>query len=145
MAFPHAATKCSHLCHLATILYYALNHFTIIIIFCCTEHEWHFNIVFKSMLLLIWRLKDSQSSVVAIFWPFYTWFGLKRSTTSQANDSTFYLLFWHNSLVLEVTYYVQNNASLMWKSLIVLYHTAEGRGGVSVTCNATCTALSFTL
>lgn len=49
------------------------------------------------------------------------------------------------SLVLEVTYYAQNNAILMWKSLIVLYHTAEGRGGVFVTQNATCAALSLLL
>ena len=30
----------------------------------------------------------------------------------------FYLLFWHNSSVLEVTYYAHNNASIMWKSLL---------------------------
>ena len=31
-----------------------------------------------------------------------------------------YSLFWHNSSVLEVTYYAQNNASIMWKSLMVV-------------------------
>ena len=29
-----------------------------------------------------------------------------------------YRLFWHNSSVLEVTYYAQNNASIMWKDLV---------------------------
>ena len=27
-----------------------------------------------------------------------------------------YRLFWHNSSVLELTYYAQNNASITWKS-----------------------------
>ena len=30
-----------------------------------------------------------------------------------------YRLFWHNSSVLEVTYYAQNNASIMRKSLLM--------------------------
>ncbi len=30
-----------------------------------------------------------------------------------------YRLFWHNFSVLEVTYYAQNNASIMWKSLVL--------------------------
>ena len=33
-----------------------------------------------------------------------------------------YQLFWHNSSVLEVTYYAQNNASIMWKSLSTVQH-----------------------
>ncbi len=30
-----------------------------------------------------------------------------------------YPLFWHISSVLKVTYYAQNNASKMWKNLLV--------------------------
>ena len=41
------------------------------------------------------------------------------SSTSHVNLSELvYQFFWHNSSVLEVTYYAQNNASMMWKNLV---------------------------
>lgn len=35
----------------------------------------------------------------------------------QHEQTLVYRLFWHNSSVLEVTYYAQKNASIMWKKV----------------------------
>ena len=42
-------------------------------------------------------------------------FGFKRSPHVTISELVYQLL-WHNSSVLELTYYAQNNASIMWKS-----------------------------
>ena len=67
------------------------------------------------------QLVSSQSLAVAIFCLLCTFFfGLK--VISQSCDlkwigSKFYQFCWHSSLVLKVTFNVENNVSIMWKSL----------------------------
>ena len=123
------ATKCSLLYHfsLPIILYYALskfNHFTIIIIFCCTEAwetlQWyslqeHVVVDLKTQRLAISLLTIFSSSRFSRHG-----LGLKVTSHVTSCDLTWVgsKFYWHNSLVLEVPYCVQNNASIMWKSLL---------------------------
>ena len=47
----------------------------------------------------------------------FLWVWGQKVSSHVTLSELFYRLFWHNSSVLEVTYYAHNNASIMWKSL----------------------------
>ena len=67
------------------------------------------------------QLVSSQSLAVAIFCLLYTFLGglkvISQSCDLKWIGSKFYQFCWHSSLVLKVTFYAQNNVSIMWKSL----------------------------
>ena len=81
------------------IPYYTLintihNQYYNIVVYIILKHVWHTSIVFKSMLPLICRLETSITSAILFFFNTF-WFRFKKVTSD-----------------------VQNNPSIMWKSLL---------------------------
>ena len=78
----------------------------------------HYN---NSLFCCIWSIKDNsiQSSLLSLKATISArgLVGLKGHLYVTLSELV-YRLFWHNFSVLEVTYYAQNNASIMWKSLV---------------------------